>query len=1031
MKESLQTNSYTGAEIAIVGMAGRFPGARNVKEFWSNLRAGVESISFFTDEELASSGVVGETSGAHLVKARGVLADVEMFDASFFGYSPRDAEILDPQHRVFLECGWEALEDAGHDPARFPGPIGVYAGTSQSSYLLFNLLQNPDIFKTVGSYQVMLATDKDYLTTRLAYKLGLEGPAISVQTACSTSLVAVHFACQGLLSGDCDMALAGGVSINLPQKTASVYREGGIASPDGHCRAYDARAQGTVGGSGVGIVVLKRLADALADGDNIRAVVKGSAVNNDGGLKVGFTAPRADGQAKVIRAAHIMAEISPDTVSYVEGHGTATPLGDPIEVEALTKAFRSSTERRQFCALGSVKTNIGHLDAAAGVAGLIKTVLMLEHKEVVASLHYEEANEKLEIGESPFYVAAESGKWEVREGERRRAGVSSFGIGGTNAHVVLEESPDVAPTAEPGAFELLVLSAKTPAALEVMTGNLAAHLRQNPALNLADVAFTCQSGRKAFPYRRVVVCSGIEDAAAALETINPARVLTRHRAQGERSMVFMFPGQGAQYAGMTLDLYRTQPVFRQHLDHCADLLTPELGLDLREFIYPAQEQAETASARLGKTLLTQPALFAVEYALAQLWIAWDVRPAAMIGHSVGEYVAACLAGVFSLQDALSLLAFRARIMQSLPKGGMLGIPLPPHEIQPYLHADLCLAAINGPAQCVVSGTAEAVKSCEAQLLERGVKCRRLKTSHAFHSSMMNPVIELFAERVRQTEIHAPGIPYLSNLTGKWIGADEVKEPSYWSSHLRETVRLSDGLSELLSDERRVLLEVGPGRTLCALATQHPEHKPEQPVINSLRHPDERQTDYESLLGAVGRLWLAGVPVDLAGYQGGRHRRRLSLPAYPFERQRHWVEPQAQSTMASPASINDEAQAAPLPAVDESTPVPREDWPEMSAAAAAPRNEIERTLQALWQELLGIETPGIHDNFFELGGHSLMATQLMARLQETLPVQLPLRVIFETPTIAQLAEVIEARLLELIEELPEDEAQRLAAAVFSH
>src|SRR6185369_6070884 len=470
---SYQTDSYTGAEIAVIGMAGRFPGAQSVGEFWQNLRAGVESISFFDDEEVESE-TLSAGANAQLVKARGVLEGIELFDAAFFGYSPRDAEILDPQHRLFLECGWVALEDAGHDPSRSRGPIGVYAGASQSSYLLFNLLQNPEVFRAVGSYQVMLATDKDYLTTRLAYKLGLEGPAVGVQTACSTSLVAIHFACQGLLGGDCDMALAGGVSINLPQKTASVYSEGGIVSPDGHCRAYDARAEGTVGGNGVGVVVLKRLADAMAGGDHIRAVIRGSAINNDGGSKVGFTAPRADGQAKVIRAAHIMAEVSPESITYVEGHGTATPLGDPIEVEALTKAFRAATDRVSYCALGSVKSNIGHLDAAAGVAGLIKTVLMLEHGEIAPSLHFTEPNPKTGLTDSPFFVAAERRAWESN-GAPRRAGVSSFGIGGTNAHVVLEEAPPVEPSAEPSASELLVLSAKTPAALEAMTANLAAH----------------------------------------------------------------------------------------------------------------------------------------------------------------------------------------------------------------------------------------------------------------------------------------------------------------------------------------------------------------------------------------------------------------------------------------------------------------------------------------------------------------------------------------------------------------------------
>ena len=1026
---SYQTDSYTGAEIAVIGMAGRFPGAQSVGEFWQNLRAGVESISFFDDEEVESE-TLSAGANAQLVKARGVLEGIELFDAAFFGYSPRDAEILDPQHRLFLECGWVALEDAGHDPSRSRGPIGVYAGASQSSYLLFNLLQNPEVFRAVGSYQVMLATDKDYLTTRLAYKLGLEGPAVGVQTACSTSLVAIHFACQGLLGGDCDMALAGGVSINLPQKTASVYSEGGIVSPDGHCRAYDARAEGTVGGNGVGVVVLKRLADAMAGGDHIRAVIRGSAINNDGGSKVGFTAPRADGQAKVIRAAHIMAEVSPESITYVEGHGTATPLGDPIEVEALTKAFRAATDRVSYCALGSVKSNIGHLDAAAGVAGLIKTVLMLEHGEIAPSLHFTEPNPKTGLTDSPFFVAAERRAWESN-GAPRRAGVSSFGIGGTNAHVVLEEAPPVEPSAEPSASELLVLSAKTPAALEAMTANLAAHLRQHPELNLADVAYTTQVGRRAFANRRFLICNGVADAVGALETRNPARLITRAGAQGARPVAFMFPGQGAQHVGMSRGVYETQPVFREHLDRCAELLAPELSLDLRAFLYPTPERAAEAAERLNETILTQPALFAVEYALAQLWMSWGVRPEALAGHSVGEYVAACLAGVFSLADALSLVAYRARLMQALPKGDMLSVMLAAEDLEPYLNTDLSLAAINGPSQCVLSGTAEAVAVCEALLAAREVKCRRLHTSHAFHSRMMEPALEPFARRVAQIEINAPNIPYLSNLTGTWVTAEEVKDPSYWARHLRETVRFGDNLRELSGDGRRALLEVGPGRTLSSLAMRQEGRKQEQPIVNSLPHPEEQQSDLESLLGAVGRLWLAGVAVKTDGYHAGRRRRLLSLPSYPFERQRYWVEPKIQTqpqTQPAPEQIAAEASSTNGNGVVRAQePV----WAKAvdGAADAAPRNEIERSLHALWKELLGVETLSIHDNFFELGGHSLMATQLVSRLQETVPVRFPLNVIFTTPTIAELAAVIEERLLELIEELPEDEAERLAAAVF--
>ncbi|HKX33615.1 MAG TPA: acyltransferase domain-containing protein, partial [Blastocatellia bacterium] len=692
------------------------------------------------------------------------------------------------------------------------------------------------------------------------------------------------------------------------------------------------------------------------------------------------------------------------------------------------KAFRARTERVGYCALGSVKTNIGHLDAAAGVAGLIKTVLMLEHGELVPSLHFAEANPRTGLEQSPFFVAAEGGAWEAGAGAVRRAGVSSFGIGGTNAHVVLEEAPPVKPSDAPSACELLVLSAKTPAALETMTANLAGHLRRRPELNLADVAYTYQVGRRAFSYRRALVCSGVTDAAEALETRNPARLFTRAEAQGARPIAFMFPGQGAQHVEMSRGLYETQRVFREHLDRCAELLAPHLDLDLRASLYPTPERAAEAAERLGETALTQPALFAVEYALAQLWMAWGVRPEAMAGHSVGEYVAACLAGVFSLADALALVAYRARLMQALPKGAMLSVMLPAEELESELNADLSLAAVNGPSHCVLSGTAEAVKGCEALFATRGVKFRRLRTSHAFHSRMMEPALEPFARRVAQTERNAPAVPYLSNLTGTWITPEEAQDPSYWAGHLRETVRFGENLRELSDGGRRALLEVGPGRTLSALAARQEGRTQEQPVVNSLPHPEERQTDLECLLGAVGKLWLAGVAVETAGYHAGRCR-LLSLPTYPFERRRYWIEPQTQlHHQLTPEPVADGAPAAEAPSLPGDGGAPPV-WPE--AADSAPRNEIERALHALWKELLGVETLGIYDNFFELGGHSLMAAQLVARLQETVPVRFPLNVIFTTPTIAELAAAIEERLLELIEELPEDEAERLAATIFGH
>src|SRR6266516_460986 len=771
MNDSPESDHRNGLEIAIIGMVGRFPGAKNIDEFWQNLQHGVESVSFFSEEELKSSGVASTLlNDHHYVKAGAILNDVELFDAAFFGYNPREAEVMDPQQRLFLECAWEALESAGYDSETYEGLIGVYAGAGMNTYL-FNLYANSAIRESVAGFQAMISNDKDFLSTRVSYKLNLEGPSIVVQTACSTSLVAVHLACQSLLSGECDMALAGGVSIQIPQKAGHLYQEGWIFSPDGHCRAFDSRAQGTVRGSGIGVVVLKRLADALTAGDSIHAVIKGSAINNDGSLKVGYTAPRIEGQARVIKVAQDVAEIEAETISYVEAHGTGTELGDPIEIAALTRAFRSSTEKQGFCAIGSVKTNIGHLDAASGVAGLIKTVLALKHKLLPPSLHFETANPKIDFASSTFYVNTRLAEWKAN-GVPRRAGVSSFGIGGTNAHVIVEEAPEVEDSGKSRRWQLLALSAKTSSALEAATENMVQYLKQHPDLDLADVAYTLHVGRRAFSHRRVLVCHDLYDAVSTLETRNSQRLLTGTQEHGDRPVVFMFPGQGTQYVNMGLELYQSESIFREWVDRCSEILQSLLGFDLRDLLYPGQEHTEEPARHLHETLNAQLALFVIEYALPQLWMAWGVRPQAMIGHSIGEYVAACLAGVLSLEDALALITTRGRLMQALPDGAMLAVPLPEEKINPILGPALFLAAINGPSLCVVSGPIEAVDALQEQLSKQGVATRRLHTSHAFHSAMMQPIVASFTEQVNKVNLKAPRIPYVSNMTGTWISAAE-------------------------------------------------------------------------------------------------------------------------------------------------------------------------------------------------------------------------------------------------------------------
>jgi len=880
--------------IAIIGMACRFPKAKNVDEYWQKLRDGVELISFFSDQELESSGVdPAVLSDPNYVKAAAVLEDAEMFDASFFGYNPREAEIIDPQHRLFLECAWTALESAGYDGERYEGLIGVYGGAGMNTYLTSNLSSNPALIESVGEGQLRMGNRIDNLATRVSYKLNLRGPSFTVQTGCSTSLVAVHLACQSLLSGECDMALAGGVRVGGLQKIGYFYQEGGIESPDGHCRAFDARAKGIVGGNGVGVVVLKRLSEARADGDHIHAVIKGSAVNNDGSLKVGYTAPSVEGQAKVITEALAMAGVEPETITYVEAHGTGTVLGDPIEIVGLTQAFRASTEKKGFCGIGSVKTNMGHTDTAAGVAGLIKTVLALEHKLLPPSLHFERPNPTIDFENSPFYVNAQLTEWKT-EGTLRRAGVSSFGVGGTNAHAVLEEAPLWERSGESRPAHLLMLSAKTSSALETMTSNLAEYLKQHLTLRLADVAYTLGVGRRAFSVRRTVVCRDLEDAVSALETLDPRRVFTAGQVSNERPVAFMFSGQGAQYVNMALELYQVEASFRDQIDHCSKLLEPHLGLDLRQILFPSEEKAAEATERLKQTWITQPALFVIEYALAKLWLEWGLHPQAMIGHSIGEYVAACLAGVFSLEDALALVAARGRLMQQLPGGAMLSVPLAEKDVQSLLGENLSLAAVNGPSLSVVSGPEDAIDALEQRLTEQEVNCRRLHTSHAFHSKVMDSILEPFAEQVRKLDLKSPKIPYISNVTGTWIKATEATDPSYWARHLRQTVRFAEGLHELLKESERVLLEVGPGQTLSTLARQHPEKTAGHVVLSSLRHVHDQYSDVTFLLNTLGRLWLSSVEVDWSRFYLAERAVRVPLPTYPFERERYWVEPQKQT-----------------------------------------------------------------------------------------------------------------------------------------
>lgn len=890
------------SSIAIVGMAGRFPGARNTSEFWRNLRDGVESIRDLTDAELIAAGATAQDlANPDYVRRAPVLDGVPLFDASFFGFSPRDASIMDPQHRHFLECAWEALEDAAHPPNAFEGSIGVFAGSGMNTYLIHNLLANRKLLETAGLFQLkQTGNDKDVLATRVSYQLDLRGPSINIQTACSTSLVAVHLACQSLLNFECDMALAGGVTIEIPHGQGYVYREGEILSRDGHCRSFDASSSGTVFASGLGIVVLRRLEDALADGDNIRAVILGSAINNDGARKVGYLAPSVEGQAEVIAEALDFAGVSAADIGYVETHGTGTVVGDPIEVRALTKAFQSAGARTAGrTAIGSLKSNVGHLDAAAGVSGLIKTVLALQNGKIPPSLHFEKINPHIEIGGSPFYVNNKLSEWTV-SGAPRRAGVTALGIGGTNAHVVLEEAPKASVARQAKPYQVLVVSAKTEAAADAAFANLAAHLQEHPELDLGDVAYTSQLGRQAFAHRRAIAVESSATGVAALAGLDRKKLASGSAGRTAPGVVFLFTGQGSQYVNMGRELYECEPVFREALDLCAKHLRAPLGIDLIEALYPPEAEKEAATEKLNQTWLTQPALFAIEYSLARWWMSLGVEPAVMVGHSIGEYVSACLAGVFTLEDALAIVAARGRLIYDLPSGAMLAVPLKPEEIE--LSGSLCVAAVNNPRMSVVSGPTAEIAALEESLAGKSITCRRLFTSHAFHSAMMDPILIAFEEKLRGIALHPPSTPYLSNVTGTWIKAEEAIDPAYWARHIRSTVQFSANLDELFKKPEQVLIEVGPGNVLTSLARQ--QGGTAARAYPALPHPRETVPALRNALQTLGQVWTLGVAVDWTKLHAAGSVQRVPLPTYPFERQRFWIEPDKVVTASVAAPLSD-------------------------------------------------------------------------------------------------------------------------------
>jgi len=1005
------------SSVAIVGMAGRFPGADSVAAFWRNIAAGLEAITVFTPEELRAAGVPDEDlANPDYVRARGLVSQPECFDAAFFGIGQREAALMDPQQRLFLETCWHALEDGAIDPKTFPGLVGVWGGLStgmsNNTYLMSNL-HGTGVLQPEDQLPAMLGNENDYLTTRVSYKLNLRGPSVNVQTACSTSLVAVAQACQALATWQCDAALAGGVSVSYPQKEGYFYDEGGIGSPDGHCRSFDAASQGTVFSNGVGVVLLRRLEDAIAAGHTIYAVIRGAATNNDGAAKVSFAAPSVVGQAEVIAMAHAVADVTPDTIGYVETHGTGTPIGDPIEVTALTKAFRAGGATGVgYCSLGSVKSHVGHLDSAAGVAGLIAAAQAVRHATLPPTLHFQTPNPECHFPTSPFTVSAVARPWPAT-GHPRRAGVSSFGIGGTNAHVVIEEAPALPPRDLPGPSRtLLVWSAKSDGALDAATRNLAEFLAARPDVPLTDVAHTLRVGRQGFARRRALVCADRDDAVAALRAFGSPRIASAVTDLGSPAVTFMFAGGGAQHVDMARGLLAEAPVFREHLERCVAALPA--GLDLPSLIYPHPGDEAAAAVRLEAPSVGLPALFAVEYALARQWMAWGVQPAALIGHSTGEYTAACLAGVMTLDDALGLVRLRGQLFETLAPGGMVGVPLSAAEVEAALEPGLAIAAVNAADSCVVSGPPELLAAFTARLDRAGVECRRLHITVAAHSPMVEPILAEFERYVRTLPLQPPAIPLVSNVTGTWLSAEDACSPDYWVRHLRGTVRFADGLATLLSDPTRTLLEVGPGSTLSSFARQHPALAPGHAVQASMRHVREAGDDHAVLLQALGRLWTRGVSPDWTALSGAAEARRVPVPLYPFERRSFLIAPlraAAASVPAAPPPLRP-AAVVPSPSVPAVfVPVITMTSPSTSSAPSR-ADRIANRLSELLQKLSGLPAQDIRPtvSFLEMGFDSLFLTQASLRFKNEFKVRITFRQLFDdAPTIEALARYIDGKM----------------------
>ena len=999
--------------VAVIGMVGRFPGAANLDQLWRNLCNSVESISSFTSEELGPGIDDHLRHDPDYIRARGVIEGADLFDAAFFGINPLEAKVMDPQQRVFLELAQEALENAGYDAERYRGRIGVFAGIGDNHYYTNNLLTQPDLLAMAGKLAVEYGNQKDYIALRTAYLLDLRGPAISLNTACSTTLLAVDQACRSLLDYECDVALSGGIDITVPQKSGFLYQEGGTFAKDGHCRPFDADATGTMFCDGAGVVILKRLAEAVTDGDTIYAVIRGTGKNNNGARPASFLAPSVDGQADAIALAQSNANVPVETIRYIEAHGTGTPVGDPIEFEALRKVFESKTDKKQFCYIGSIKGNIGHPTNAAGVAGLIKAALVLYREQIPPTLHFKKANPKIEFDGSPFVMTDRLVPFPRGE-EVRRTAVSSFGFGGTNVHAILEEAPVLKPPSASRPLQLLPLSAKTPAALDAysreLAGHLAEHLSSAAPEAFADAAYTFQTGRRQMTQRRFVVAADSSEAAKLLLQPSPLRCSTKRCDRRNPPVVFLFGGQGTQYVNMGWNLYRDETLFRAIVDDCCDYLKPHLGRDLRELLYPNKGDEKTAQISLQDTFFTQPSIFVIEYALARFWQSLGIEPAMMAGHSIGEFVAATLAGVWELEDALRIIALRGHLMQELPRGSMMAVSSSADSIAPLLPAELQVASNNAPGLCVVSGPEVAFVQFQKELDAKDIVCRRLHTSHAFHSAMMDPMVERLREAVAKIQLRPPARPFVSTVTGQPITAAETTDPAYWARHSRATVEFSKAIQYLKGEGYDLFLECGPRSTLCSLARQH--FTPSHPctAIPTFSDTDENNTEWATLLFALGSLWQNGVVLDWDAFYANEERRRIPLPTYPFERQRFWVDP-ASPAIAAPQPLAADSVLASSPSVESLVPSAQLESAATESAAVRKDRIVSRLIDLL-VSVSGHERSEISNSatFMEQGFDSLSLTQVALAIRKEFSTKISFtQLMKQLPNVDMLAAHLDANL----------------------